>query len=91
MCGTGLDCIPLPGDITERELFYILLDMCTISVILDKPLTARLMPIPGKQAGDPVEFEFEYFAPSKVMDIRRLDDAREDDLFSRKEKSFKFL
>jgi len=91
MCGTGLDCIPLPGDITARELFYILLDMCTISVILDKPLTARLMPIPGKQAGDPVEFEFEYFAPSKVMDIRRLDVAREDDLFSRKEKSFKFL
>jgi len=21
--GTGLDCVPLPGDITERELFYI--------------------------------------------------------------------
>jgi len=23
MCGTGLDCVPLPGDITEKELFYI--------------------------------------------------------------------
>jgi len=39
MCGAGLDVIPLPGDITEKELFYILLDLCTISVRLNKPLT----------------------------------------------------
>lgn len=89
MCGTGLDCIPLPGDITERELFYIMLDVCTISTILNKPLTARLMPIPGKQAGEDIEFDFEYFAPSKVLPIRRLTDSK-DDIFSSNEKSFHF-
>ncbi|MHA1642440.1 MAG: DUF711 family protein [Promethearchaeota archaeon] len=91
MCGTGLDCVPLPGDITQRELFYILLDVCTISIRLNKPLTARLMPIPGRSAGEEVKFNFEYFANSKVMDVRRISDEIENDLFNSKEKNFKFL
>ncbi|MFX1489505.1 MAG: DUF711 family protein, partial [Promethearchaeota archaeon] len=91
MCGTGLDVVPLPGDITERELFYILLDLCTISVRLNKPLTARLMPIPGRETGDTVEFDFEYFAPSKIIDFRRLSEKNNDDLFRKNEKFFKFL
>ena len=90
ICGTGLDCVPLPGDITEQELFYILLDLCTISLRLNKPLTARLMPIPGKSTGDPVEFDFEYFAPSKVMAIRRISGNKQDDIFTKKEKYFNF-
>jgi hypothetical protein len=36
---------------------------------LDKPLTARLMPIPGKKAGDPTDFDFAFFANSKIMDL----------------------
>jgi uncharacterized protein (UPF0210 family) len=91
MCGTGLDVVPLPGNITERELFYILLDICTISVKLNKPLTARLMPIPGREAGDDVEFDFEYFAPSKIIDFRRLSEENKNDLFNKNEKFFKFL
>ncbi|MHA1885533.1 MAG: DUF711 family protein [Promethearchaeota archaeon] len=91
ICGAGLDVIPLPGDITEQELFYILLDLCTISVRLNKPLTARLMPIPGRNAGDPVEFDFEYFAPSKIIDFRRLIGEKKDDIFNRNEKFLKFL
>jgi hypothetical protein len=92
ICGTGLDCVPLPGNITERELFYILLDICTISLRLNKPLTARLMPMPNRNAGDLVDFDFEYFASmTKVMDIRRLSDTTENDLFSSKEKSINFL
>ena len=91
MCGTGLDCVPLPGDITEKELFYILLDLCTISLNLNKPLTARLMPIPERNAGDVVDFDFEYFASSTVMKIRRLTDKNENDLYSSKEKSINFL
>jgi uncharacterized protein (UPF0210 family) len=91
ICGTGLDCVPLPGNITEKELYYILLDLCVISIRLNKPLTARLMPIPGKVQGDSVEFDFEYFASSKIMDIRRLEGKNEKDIFSRKEKSFDFL
>ena len=69
VCGTGLDTIPLPGDVTEDEIYPLLLDVAALSLRLDKPLTARLMPIPGKQAGDATDFSFEYFANSKVMEL----------------------
>ena len=91
MCGTGLDVVPLPGDITEKELFYILLDLCTLSVTLNKPLTARLMPIPGKTSGDDVEFDFEYFAPSKIIEFSRLTSDNKNDLYHREQKNLKFF
>jgi uncharacterized protein (UPF0210 family) len=62
VCGTGLDTIPLSGDVTQSQLAAILLDVATLAVVLDKPLTARLMPIPGKAVGDLTDFGFSYFA-----------------------------
>lgn len=70
VCGTGLDTIPLPGDVTEEQLAAILLDLAALAQRLEKPLTARLMPVPGKKAGDPTGFDFTYFANSRVMAIR---------------------
>jgi uncharacterized protein (UPF0210 family) len=67
VCGTGLDTIPLPGDTTAEQIAPLLLDLCALALRLDKPLTARLMPIPGKKAGDETNFDFEFFAPSRVM------------------------
>ena len=70
VCGTGLDTIPLPGEVSEEQLYAILLDLAALAQRLEKPLTARLMPIPGKKGGDATEFDFEYFANSKVMDLK---------------------
>ena len=67
VCGAGLDTIPIPGDATAEQIASIYLDMCTLAVALDKPLTARLMPLPGKRAGDPVRFSFPFFAPTRVV------------------------
>ena len=69
VCGTGLDTVPLPGDTTAEQLMPLLLDLSALALRLDKPLTARLMPIPGKQAGDETNFDFEFFAQSKVMGL----------------------
>lgn len=69
VCGTGLDTLPLPGDTSVAQLEAILLDLTALALRLNKPLTARLMPIPGKQAGDPTGFNFEYFANSKVLEV----------------------
>jgi uncharacterized protein (UPF0210 family) len=69
VCGTGLDTIPLPGDTTADELAALLLDVASLAQRLDKPLTARLMPVPGKAAGDPTSFDFAYFANSRVMPL----------------------
>ena len=67
VCGTGLDTVPLPGDTTAEQLVPLLLDLCALASRLDKPLTARLMPIPGKQVGDLTSFDFPFFARSKIM------------------------
>lgn len=70
VCGTGLDTLPLPGDSSEDQLAALLLDMAALSMRLDKPLTARLMPIPGKKAGDETTFEFDFFANSRVVELK---------------------
>jgi uncharacterized protein (UPF0210 family) len=69
VCGTGLDTVPLPGDTTSEQLVPLLLDLSALALRLDKPLTARLMPIPGKQAGDETNFDFSFFAQSKIMNL----------------------
>lgn len=67
VCGTGLDTIPLPGDTTAEQIAPLLLDLCALALRLDKPLTARLMPIPGKKAGDETNFDFAFLTSSRVM------------------------
>lgn len=70
VCGTGLDTVPLPGDTPPDQLAAILLDVAALALRLNKPLTARLVPIPGKKAGDLIAFDFPYFANSRVMGVR---------------------
>lgn len=67
VCGTGLDTLPIPGDTSPAQIQAVLLDIAALSMRLNKPLTARLMPIPGKKAGDDTGFNFEFFANSKVL------------------------
>ena len=67
VCGTGLDTVPLAGDTTAEQMTPLLLDLSALAMRLDKPLTARLMPVPGKKAGDATEFDFTFFANSRVM------------------------
>jgi len=69
VCGTGLDTVPLAGDTTAEQIAPLLLDLSALAMRLDKPLTARLMPVPGKQAGDSTGFDFAFFANSKVMKL----------------------
>jgi uncharacterized protein (UPF0210 family) len=69
VCGTGLDTIPLPGDASIEQLSAILLDLASLSSRLAKPLTARLMPIPGKKAGELTGFDFAYFGNSRIMEL----------------------
>jgi uncharacterized protein (UPF0210 family) len=67
VCGTGLDTIPLPGDVDPKAVTALLIDLGALALRHDKPLTARLMPIPRKSAGDDIHFDFPYFADSRVM------------------------
>lgn len=70
VCGTGLDTIPLPEDVSEAELAGVYLDVAALSLALNnKPLTARLLPVPGATAGDRTTYTFDYFANSAVLPV----------------------
>lgn len=69
VCGTGLDTIPLAGETSEQEISALLLDLAVLAIKLDKPLTARLVPVPGVAAGTSTQFNFEYFANARAFGI----------------------
>ena len=56
VCGTGLDTVPLAGDTSVDTLTRMIGDVATLSVKWNKPLSARLLPVAGKRAGDHTEF-----------------------------------
>lgn len=70
VCGAGLDTVPLPGDISQDTLSAILLDVAALAVRLDKPLAARLMPMPGLAAGDAVALDLPQVIKGHVMAVR---------------------
>lgn len=67
VCGTGLDTIPIPGTTTPEQIEALLLDIAALSSRLNKPLTARLLPVPGMEAGEITNFDFEYFSNGKIL------------------------
>jgi len=67
VCGTGLDTVPLPGDVTAEQLARIIGDMASLAVKLRKPLSARLMPIPGKKPGDRTEFNDPFLVNATIQ------------------------
>ena len=56
VCSVGLDMIALPGDTTEETIAAIMADEMAIGVINNKTTATRLIPVPGKKAGDNAYF-----------------------------------
>jgi uncharacterized protein (UPF0210 family) len=57
VCGTGLDTVPLPGDISVEQLSLIIGDVASLAYKWHKPLSVRLLPVSGKNPGDTTEFD----------------------------------
>jgi uncharacterized protein (UPF0210 family) len=57
VCGTGLDTIPLPGNISAEQMERIFGDVASLAVKWNKPLSARLQPIQDKKPGDQTDFK----------------------------------
>ncbi|THB77498.1 MAG: PFL family protein [Desulfobacteraceae bacterium] len=56
VCSVGLDMVPVPGDITEECLAGIIADEMAIGMINTKTTATRIIPVPGKKAGEKVYF-----------------------------------
>jgi hypothetical protein len=56
VCSVGLDMIALAGDTSAETIAAIIADEMAIGVINKKTTAARLIPVPGKKAGDKAHF-----------------------------------
>ena len=56
VCSVGLDMIAVPGDTTAETLSAIIADEAAIGMVNNKTTAVRVIPAPGKQVGDSVEF-----------------------------------
>jgi uncharacterized protein (UPF0210 family) len=60
VCGTGLDTIPLPGNVSIEQMDRMYADVASLATKWNKPLSARLQPIPNKNPGDKTGFQDQY-------------------------------
>ena len=71
VCGTGLDTIPLSGDVTIEQLDMILADVATLAVKWHKPLSARLLPVKGKGSGEQTEFDDPFLVNATIQELKK--------------------
>ena len=56
VCSVGLDMIAVPGDTSAETISAIIADEAAIGMVNNKTTAVRLLPTPGRQVGDLVEF-----------------------------------
>jgi len=69
LCGCGLDMIPVSGNVFQEDIAAAILDIATLSVRLNKPLGARILPIPNKAINEMTEFNLDFLCDSRIMDV----------------------
>ena len=56
VCSVGLDMVAIPGDTPPETISAMIADEMAIGMINKKTTAVRFIPVPGKKAGDRVEF-----------------------------------
>jgi uncharacterized protein (UPF0210 family) len=56
VCSVGLDMFAIPGETPAATISAIVADELAIGVVNNKTTAVRVIPVPGKRAGDLVEF-----------------------------------
>ena len=69
VCSVGLDMVVLPGDTSPETLTALTMDELAIGVINKKTTSVRIIPVPGKKAGERAIFGG-LFGESPILDIR---------------------
>lgn len=79
VCGCGLDTVPVPGatqqqPAEERKALLdataaVLLDVAAMAFRLGKPLSARLLPVPGGRAGQRTAFDSPFLLNCAVLPL----------------------
>ncbi len=56
VCSVGLDMVPIPGDTHPATITGLIADEMAIGVFNNKTTATRIIPVPGKKAGELVSF-----------------------------------
>ncbi len=71
VCSVGLDMIAIPGNVDAATISAIIADEMAIGVINRKTTAVRIIPVPGKKAGDIAVFGG-LFGSSSVLPVRNV-------------------
>jgi hypothetical protein len=74
VCSVGLDMVALPGDTPASTISGLIADEAAIGVTNHKTTAVRLIPVPGKKAGDWVEFGG-LLGGGPIMEVNRFSSA----------------
>jgi uncharacterized protein len=69
VCACGLDMIPVPGVSFPEEISAVMLDVAALSCALDKPLGARLLPIPNAHVNELTQLNLDFLCDSRVLGL----------------------
>ena len=69
VCSVGLDMVAIPGSVDADTISAIIADEMALGMVNHKTTAARLIPVPGKEAGEYVSFGG-LFGASPIMEVR---------------------
>lgn len=69
ICGIGLDTVPIADNVPIEKIATLMRDTATMAFRLNKPLTVRLFPVPGKKVGDVTEFQSDDLCNSAILEV----------------------
>ena len=69
VCGVGIDTVPIPGNVSEDNLSSLILDVAALACRWNKPLSCRVFPVPGKNAGEMTTFDSPYMVNSRIFKL----------------------
>jgi uncharacterized protein (UPF0210 family) len=69
VCSVGLDMVAIPGSVDSETISAIIADEMALGMVNSKTTAARLIPVPGKEAGEHVSFGG-LFGASPIIEVR---------------------
>jgi uncharacterized protein (UPF0210 family) len=70
VCGTGLDTIPMAGDVSLQQIERIMGDVASLAFKWNKPLTVRLLPLKGTKVGDRTNFDDPFMVNTVIQALK---------------------
>lgn len=71
VCSVGLDMVAIPGSVDADTISAIIADEMALGMINNKTTAARLIPVPGKEAGEHVSFGG-LFGASPILEVKNV-------------------